>query len=69
MKSYLMFKDKNLSINLDKAFYQEVTLRDMEIQEIIGIMAKKDPLIKEVCNYCWYSCNRCCCGDCSFSDA
>ena len=53
MKSYLMFKDKNLSINLDKAFYQEVTLRDMEIQEIIGIMAKKDSLIKEVCNYCF----------------
>lgn len=46
-----MFKDKNLNINLDKAYNQEVTLRDMEIQEIIGIMSKRDEMIKKVCNY------------------
>ena len=51
MKAYLMYKDKNLVINLDKAFNQEVTIRDMEIQEIIQIMSSRDELIRNVCNY------------------
>lgn len=51
MKAYLMFKDKNLSINLDKSYNQDVTIRDMELQEIIKVMSNKNELIKEVLNY------------------
>ncbi len=51
MKAYLMFKDKNLKIDLEKAFNSDVTLRDMEMQEIVNIMANRDELIKKVVNY------------------
>ena len=51
MKAYLMFKDKNLKIDLEKAYNSAVTLRDMEMQEIIGVMSGKDDLIKKVVSY------------------
>ena len=51
MKAYLMFKDKNLKLDLEKSYNSDVTLRDMEMQEIIALMSGKDELIKKVVTY------------------
>ena len=53
MKAYLMFKDKNLKVDLEKSYNSDITLRDMEIQEIVNLMASKDELIKKVVTYCF----------------
>ena len=42
---------KKLKVDLEKSYNSDVTLRDMEMQEIINIMALKDELIKKVVTY------------------
>lgn len=49
MKAYLMFKDKNFIVSKDGMFNYEVTLRDLEIQEVLNIMSIKDEFISAVC--------------------
>ena len=49
MKAYLMFKDRNFIVSKDGIFNSDVTLRDLEIQEVLNLMSGKDEFIMSVC--------------------